>query len=529
MVDIIENAIQNHWNKSILESQTWREFEKDLENKQLVIYGIGAGAELFIKHYADVFHIDCAIDNIKNGLMLREFDFRLKDSSDLNIIIEKPEEIRKYSPEKTIILITALKEHVDIYNSLVRIGYYGVYSLLCMEANKRMESSNALGYANPREDYISYKLHSPTDRNSVFVETMGGYSGHARYIAESMLRKNSSLQFTWFNDGNTGYSGVNIKEVKRNTRSYYDALYNAGLWLFEDPVYNDISKKSDQLLIQLKHWSSITLKAFGIKLEEPLEQKYNLVTGSHRRLFEHNAKLTDYTITGSEFDEKTIREGYLYDGPFFRTGSPRSDILFDSERFRKSVREKYGISFDTKICLYVPTFRFDRSRKCKYQDMGIDYQGLKDRLEKISGERWRIMLRLHPRTDRDTLPTFPGFVVNATDYMDGEELVAASDIVIADYSSIMFEPAFVRKPVFLYAPDIEEYLENERGFLIPYEELPFPKAYSNAELIENITCFDEKKYVEDVDAFMDKYGVHEDGHASERAADFILGLLEDSD
>jgi CDP-glycerol glycerophosphotransferase (TagB/SpsB family) len=118
------------------------------------------------------------------------------------------------------------------------------------------------------------------------------------------------------------------------------------------------------------------------------------------------------------------------------------------------------------------------------------------------------------------------YVIDVSDYYDSEELVAASDILITDYSSIMFEPAFVKKPVFLLATDRERYLREERGFLIDYDTLPFPIAESNEDLAEAIRKFSMEKYIQEMDAFMEKYGVHEDGHAGERAAKFILDLLD---
>lgn len=36
-----------------------------------------------------------------------------------------------------------------------------------------------------------------------------------------------------------------------------------------------------------------------------------------------------------------------------------------------------------------------------------------------------------------------------------------------------------------------------------------------------------EKYQEGVNTFLEEYGVHEDGHASERAAAFIMGLLKE--
>ena len=62
--------------------------------------------------------------------------------------------------------------------------------------------------------------------------------------------------------------------------------------------------------------------------------------------------------------------------------------------------------------------------------------------------------------------------------------------------------------------------------MINYEELPYPIADSNEKLVSVIENFDEDDYLRKVDAFLCAYGVHEDGHASERAAQMISNLLE---
>ena len=136
-------------------------------------------------------------------------------------------------------------------------------------------------------------------------------------------------------------------------------------------------------------------------------------------------------------------------------------------------------------------------------------------------------IRLHPVVaEASKGMKRPDYIIDASDYPDSQELVATLDVMITDYSSIMFEPAFVRKPVFLFAPDKKEYINGERKLLIDYDSLPFPIAESNDELAKNIKTYNKEEYVRKVDEFMKKYGVHEDGHASERAAKFILDLID---
>jgi len=158
--------------------------------------------------------------------------------------------------------------------------------------------------------------------------------------------------------------------------------------------------------------------------------------------------------------------------------------------------------------------------------MDLDFEQLKCSLEARFGGEWKILLRLHPSIAMEASKlTLPEYVIDTSIYENSQELVAASEIMITDYSSIMFEPAFVNKPVFLYAPDRETYINEERELLLDYDELPFSIARSNEELVNEIKEFSVDMYEKNVKAFFAKYGVCEDGHASERAARFIMKLI----
>ena len=98
--------------------------------------------------------------------------------------------------------------------------------------------------------------------------------------------------------------------------------------------------------------------------------------------------------------------------------------------------------------------------------------------------------------------------------------------MVTDYSSIMFEAAYLKRPVFLYAPDKTEYIDGERGLLLEYDTLPFPAAVSNEGLWQCISEFNKTAYEKNVTFFLNRHGVREDGHASERAAKVITDLLK---
>ena len=162
----------------------------------------------------------------------------------------------------------------------------------------------------------------------------------------------------------------------------------------------------------------------------------------------------------------------------------------------------------------------------KLQWLGLDFESLSAGLQEKFGGEWIILFRAHPCAAVESAKIKkPSFVIDASYYEESQELVAAADITITDYSSIMFESAFIGRPVFLYAPDKEQYVGKERELWIPYRSLPFCVCETNDALRKAIAEFDPENYGKRVKRFLESYGVHEDGHASERAATFIRERL----
>ena len=148
-------------------------------------------------------------------------------------------------------------------------------------------------------------------------------------------------------------------------------------------------------------------------------------------------------------------------------------------------------------------------------------------MEKRFGGRWIFALRNHPRhVGQLCVPPESDMSVDVTDYPDIQELLAASDVVLTDYSSAIFDFVLTKKPGFMLVEDYEEY-RDLRGLYYPPEESPFPVAYSQQELLENIERFDEQKYLEKADLFMRRMESVEDGKAAERVVSLIKGIVED--
>lgn len=389
---------------------------------------------------------------------------------------------------------------------------------------EEIEANDLAALLKKKEEYIQRCLEMEIDAGKIVFNAFADYADHEKYISEAMHVKHPDWDLVWLVGSLDSKLPDYVRKVqKSNWKKVIYEMETAKVWISDLPILDELVKREGQIYIQTKHWASITLKRFYLDAAT-----FNSVQ-EKRSVWKRESEIIDYIVAGSWFDRESCRKGFAFDKEFIMAGSPRSDGLFRTQENKKKVYSCYEIPENIHVLMFAPTYRFSReSGKTVHQPGEIDfaYHAVKDALGKRFGGEWKIALRLHPSVVQAAKEMeFPDFVFDVSTYMDSEELVSAFDIVVSDYSSIMFEPAFIRKPVLLYAPDLDDYLENEYDLLFDYRDLPFDMAETMEELCGNIMKFDEDAYVNRVDAFLDRYGVHEDGHASERAVDFISELL----
>jgi len=148
-------------------------------------------------------------------------------------------------------------------------------------------------------------------------------------------------------------------------------------------------------------------------------------------------------------------------------GIPRTDALLPSPRRdadEHAVRERLGLRDGRTTILYAPTFRgadLKGAAAPELLDIAALYRAL--------GSEYRLILRLHPfvKSAMRIPPEVGDFVVDASAEPDANEVMLAGDILVSDYSSIIFEYALLNRPMAFLAPDLAAY-ERERGFFFDY-------------------------------------------------------------
>ena len=356
-------------------------------------------------------------------------------------------------------------------------------------------------------------------RMMCWAYTFKQYSCNPRYLTEYLLENNPEFEIFWVFKGNVDTSGVDkrIKCVRYKSLRYFLLVNTAEFFITNartDPYRIYWHKRKGQKYVMLWH-GGVALK----RIEKDAESQLSY---SYLKKAKIDSKVCDLMVSGCRFQTSLLKEKFWYDGEILEKGIPRNDVFFDKARhpeMRERICRKYGISPDSRIVLYAPTFRRDKS----IEPYRIDWSRVVPELRKIYGtEKVSVLLRLHPnligKADASSLVNDES-VIDVTRYHDMQELLCVSDLLITDYSSSMFDITMLKKPCMLYATDIEKY---NRGYYFDFAELPFPLARNEEELIGNIRTFDSAAYDESVESFFEKHiGLCEDGNASKAIAGWL--------
>lgn len=115
-------------------------------------------------------------------------------------------------------------------------------------------------------------------------------------------------------------------------------------------------------------------------------------------------------------------------------------------------------------------------------------------------------------------------VMNVSGYNDMQELLLISDYMISDYSSCMWDFLLKRRPCIVYAPDCDQYCQNDRGLTAAGKAMPFPVTTNMDELIETITKYDEDTEYRKNEQHLQEMGSYDKGTARNELGSLVERL-----
>ncbi len=236
-------------------------------------------------------------------------------------------------------------------------------------------------------------------------------------------------------------------------------------------------KREGQIYIET--WHGVPLKTLGRCAKD---LNLTSLTYSIRSLLQAN-----YLVSACPFLSQVYKRdfclGNLFSGKILEVGYPRLDTITHSNKdevLANLVRAGITIDPKKKILLYAPTWR---GAAYATPDTAIEpYLEVKRTLEKILDlAQWQVLIKPHQIVYKAAREQFKDIDCMVPATIDANEVLAITDVLVSDFSSIFYDFLLTKRPIVFYIPDLAEYKES-RGIYNPVETLPGPICQSLEEL-----------------------------------------------
>ncbi len=350
----------------------------------------------------------------------------------------------------------------------------------------------------------------------VYNSYNGRYADNPRVIHEALVARGGGHEHTWLLDHRHAAAfPADVHTVPIGTPAAVGALGEADLLVANTHIQLDTwSPQPDAVYLQTWHGT-------------PLKRIHRAAVGQEADAImdELDADIArwSYLIAPSRVGGAMLRDAFSYRGSVIESGYPRNDVLNapDHEERRAQLREELGIATGATTVLYAPTYRDDDVMEDDVP-LPLNAAALAERL----GESYHLLLRRHYFLGHRSPVPGQARVLDVSEYPDISHLYLAADVLVTDYSSVMFDFAVTGKPIILYAYDLEHYRDRLRGFTFDLDaEAPGPVVLDRDHLADALLDLDGVRadYGAKYAAFRDRYCHLEDGHATDRVLT-ALGL-----
>ena len=291
-------------------------------------------------------------------------------------------------------------------------------------------------------------LFVQTDSYLVLFVVYGGkrYDDSPRFVYEYMKAQDEYKKYKlkWAFIDPQSISEVPIEEkIKIDTWAYYMTALKAHYWITNSSASRGLCfKNANTVNIFFPHGMT-GIKKQGNDLKQSNKSFRSVKQEKFDRIFLEGRKEIHILTQAWDIPKEV----------FVTTGFPRNDELVrvTSEDISQ-LKQKMNIPVGKKVILYAPTFR------------GNIYQGFSmlpfdgEKLINSFDENTYLIYKLHPLLKNICLPQHPRIIDMFNE--DTHELFALSDLLISDFSSIVFDYSILNKTMYFYVPDLNDYLKD---------------------------------------------------------------------
>ncbi|MDX6663912.1 MAG: CDP-glycerol glycerophosphotransferase [Solirubrobacteraceae bacterium] len=336
-----------------------------------------------------------------------------------------------------------------------------------------------------------------------------GYACNPRAIYERALELVPGLRGVWVvRRALAATMPAGVEVVHPATSEYFDAIARAG-WLVNNVNWpNNLVKREGQVHVMTHHGTPLKKMGLDLRGVEGREKDEDFDA------FLRRCARWDYSVAANPFS--TQAWSGAYPGLSFaslETGYPRNDVLASATAADVArARSALGLADDAIAVLYAPTHREYETDGSELVDLAALAAGL--------GPEHVVLARQH-YLEKEGLASGGGHVVDVSAHPSVEELCLAADVLVTDYSSIMFDFAVLDRPIIIHAADWETYRAKRGTYFDLMAEPPGVVTRSGAELADAL-----REGADDPAAraaFRERFCALEDGGAAERVVRAVFG------
>lgn len=354
---------------------------------------------------------------------------------------------------------------------------------------------------------------------AVFESNVGRAAADSpRAIYDELIARDADLDVVWSTRDTFRPRDLRTRKVEPGSPAFHWALARARYWVNNQNFGPELTRPRGTTYVQTWHGTPLKRMQFDAVSTAGRQEGY---------LDRVAAKTATWStlVSPSPYATEAFRSAFRYEGPVIESGYPRNDVLVnDAEARADLARRRLGLPADARVVLYAPTFRDDVKKGNSFGWDGVlDWTALVDGLAQDTV----ILVRRHSvvRGSLKIPPELAHRVRDVSAYGDTQDLLCLADVLVTDYSSVMFDYALLDRPIVLFCYDLEHYRDDLRGFYLDLEaEAPGPIARTQEQLRAALVAAEagDPEHAEARRRFRERFAPLDDGRATARVVDEVF-------
>ncbi|MER5938127.1 CDP-glycerol glycerophosphotransferase family protein [Streptomyces sp. NPDC001928] len=310
-----------------------------------------------------------------------------------------------------------------------------------------------------------------------------------------------------------------IDFVTPGSRRYHEVMARATYWVNNVTWPGDLAKRPGSVHIHTHQGTPLKYMAADLLTRPGARHGVDVPQMLSR------ADRWDHSLVANRHSELVWERAYPCHFASARTGSPRNDVLVNAgAEAGEAARARLGVPAGHTVVLYAPTRR-------EYRRGGhVDRIDLA-RFARDLGSGHTLVVRLHPSLANGIARGFGladlhrrGVLIDATDEPHVEDVMLAADVLVTDYSALMFDYANLDRPIVINADDWGAYTASRGAYFDITADAPghVSRSYRELAWLFASGTWQDGESARLRKGFRERFCEFDDGRAAERVVRTLM-------